>query len=107
MKHVSDTFIEGILTVSKFILITIFLATSFFSTHAQTSITSEGTDSLLFYTAGNKNMVLTHDGKLRLGTLLNPNPSAILQLNSTTGGLLIPRMTSVQRDGFTNATDAT
>ena len=107
MKHVSDTFIEGILTVSKFILITIFLVTSFFSTHAQTSITSEGTDSLLFYTAGNKNMVLTHDGKLRLGTLLNPNPSAILQLNSTTGGLLIPRMTSVQRDGFTNATDAT
>ncbi|MBT6747201.1 MAG: hypothetical protein HOB26_11650 [Flavobacteriales bacterium] len=86
---------------------TIVLAISFISTHAQTSITSEGTDSLLFYTAGNKNMVLTHDGKLRLGTLLNPNPSAILQLNSTTGGLLIPRMTTVQRDGFTNATDAT
>jgi len=85
----------------------IIMATSFIRLHAQTSITSEGTDSLLFYTAGNKNMVLTHDGKLRLGTLLNPNPSAILQLNSTTGGLLIPRMTTVQRDGFINATDAT
>ncbi|MBL4625915.1 MAG: hypothetical protein JKY42_12365, partial [Flavobacteriales bacterium] len=73
-----------------------------FSYGQQTGVNSAGTDSLLFFNNGTKSMVLTHDGKLRIGDIKNPNPSAILQLNSTTGGLLIPRMTTLQRDALIN-----
>lgn len=41
------------------------------------------------------------DGSLGVGTL-NPDPSALLELNSTTQGVLLPRMNSAQRDGIVN-----
>ncbi|MCX7697570.1 MAG: hypothetical protein N2Z72_07765, partial [Bacteroidales bacterium] len=35
-------------------------------------------------------------------SVIVPDPSAILELRSTTGGLLIPRMTTAQRNAITN-----
>ncbi|MGE3799451.1 MAG: hypothetical protein AB7H80_00360 [Candidatus Kapaibacterium sp.] len=41
------------------------------------------------------------NGDVGIGTN-NPDPSALLDLVSTTGGLLVPRMTSAQRDAIEN-----
>ncbi len=45
--------------------------------------------------------VTDDEGKVGIGTNV-PDPSAILDLTSTTGGLLIPRMTSAERDLIPN-----
>jgi len=58
---------------------------------------------LLFYTNGvswGTKMILTYDGKLAVGTT-SPVTSAKLQLDSTTGALLLTRMTTTQRDALT------
>ena len=39
-------------------------------------------------------------GLLGFGTTAALNPRAVLELKSTTGALLVPRMTTTQRDAF-------
>ncbi|KXK56556.1 MAG: hypothetical protein UZ07_CHB004001393, partial [Chlorobi bacterium OLB7] len=39
------------------------------------------------------------NGHMGIGTL-SPDPAAILDLTSTTAGLLVPRMTTAQRDAI-------
>jgi len=46
-------------------------------------------------------MEIDRDGKVGIGT--SPSDSALLDLSSTTGALLIPRMTTTQRDALTAA----
>lgn len=41
---------------------------------------------------------------VRIGDAQPPNPAAVLDINSTTKGLLIPRMTMAQRNGLTSLT---
>ena len=68
---------------------------------AQTNISQEGTDSTMFFNNGLKTMVLDPNGALRLGNVGAINGAALLQLNSTSKGLLIPRMTTAQRNAIT------
>ena len=78
-------------------LLMVFIGVNTFGQSA--GINSNGADSLLFFSGGTKTMVLGANGELRVGpNLPSSNPSAILELNSTTGGLLIPRMTTGERD---------
>lgn len=66
------------------------------------AVDGEDTDisiNLLPKNAGRINVLsdMNISGTLGLGTLIPPNPSAILELNSTTKGFLLPRMTSTER----------
>lgn len=65
-----------------------------------------GTDWWNVFTQTNKivlanSLWLNHSGNAALGTS-NPHTLAILELNSTEKGLLIPRMTTTQRDAITS-----
>lgn len=59
---------------------------------AQTGIQQEGTDSLLFYSGGNKLVTISPDGQFRFGNTGPFNSNAVLQLNSNTKGVLLPRV---------------
>ena len=59
------------------------------------------TSNHVFYAANNELMRLTGTGKLGIGTA-TPDPSAQLDVTSTTGGVLLPRMTTAQRDAIAN-----
>lgn len=54
-----------------------------------------GTD--LTFASGSEKMRITSDGKLGLGTA---SPKAMIDLTSTTSGILIPRMTTAERDAI-------
>lgn len=86
--------------VKKLIYFILFLLTQA-TVFSQTTITSEGTDSLMFFTNGNKSLVVSPSGKIRMGTVKNMSSSAVLQINSTTGGILIPRLNTTQRNAMT------
>lgn len=62
-------------------------------------IIDSGSDSLLFFTDGNKSMVLSPDTSLRVGGAQFES-SAILELNSSNKGVVIPRLTTAQRDAI-------
>lgn len=61
--------------------------------------------ALEFYTSQNntdvRRMTIDHNGNVGIGTA---NPSAPLDISSTTGGLIIPRMTTAQRNAITSPT---
>lgn len=57
------------------------------------------TRPLIFRTNGVERMRLTEGGTLGVGTP-NPDPSAVADFSSTSGGVLIPRVTTAQRDGI-------
>jgi len=61
---------------------------------------------LLFQTYDNTVYVdalaVTHDGKVGIGTT---SPSAPLEVSSTTGGVIMPRMTTAQRNAIASPTD--
>ena len=75
----------------------------------------EGSDidvsGLAFYTKNNplsnanlnESMRLTNDSRVRMGAPGVPTTSAVLDLVSTTGALLVSRMTTAQRDNLTAA----
>ena len=56
---------------------------------------------LRFKTNNNDAMTIAADGDIGIGTN-TPEPSAQLDINSTSGGVLLPRMTTVQRDAIVN-----
>ena len=55
--------------------------------------------TVTFDTAGSEKMRLTTDGKLGIGTT-SPDISSIVDIVSTTAGVLFPRMTTDQRDAI-------
>lgn len=58
-------------------------------------------DLIRFDTDGQQRMVLDKNGNLGLGTD-GPHSSALLELNSTDRALLLPRLTTAQRDALPN-----
>lgn len=72
-----------------------------FQTSALNGFWIESTTVIAFYTGGtNERMCITSGGQVGIGTN-NPVASALLDLTSTTGGLLLPRMTTTQRNALT------
>ncbi|MCC7050566.1 MAG: hypothetical protein IT239_02145, partial [Bacteroidia bacterium] len=84
----------------KYFLLPILLLFFGSATLAQTNIISSGTDSLMFKNQGIKSMVIAPDGTVRIGTVKAMDNSALLQINSNTKGLLIPSLTTAQRDAI-------
>jgi len=66
-----------------------------------TNITTNENSSISFTTAGTERMILTDSGQLALGEG-TADPSAILDISTTTQGMLPPRLTSTQRDNISN-----
>jgi len=66
-----------------------------------TNITTNENSSISFTTAGTERMILTDSGQLALGEG-TADPSAILDISTTTQGVLPPRLTSTQRDNISN-----
>lgn len=67
---------------------------------AQTGISQKGTDSLMFFNQGQKTMVLSPNNRVRIGGSDFTSTSTILELNSTDKGILLPRLTTVERDAI-------
>jgi len=84
----------------KYLLSSILLLFFGSATLAQTNIISSGTDSLMFKNQGVKSMVIAPDGTVRIGTVKAMDNSALLQINSSTKGLLIPGLTTAQRNAI-------
>ncbi|MCU0388461.1 MAG: hypothetical protein MUE71_07635, partial [Chitinophagaceae bacterium] len=56
---------------------------------------------IYFITNATKQMVITPEGRIAIGTnALNPNNNSVLDIQGTNGGLLIPRLTTAQRDAI-------
>ena len=66
-----------------------------------TNITTNENSSISFTTAGTERMILTDSGQLALGEG-TADPSAILDISTTTQGVLPPRLTTAQRDNISN-----
>ena len=66
-----------------------------------TNITANENSSISFTTNGSTSMILTDSGQLALGEG-TADPSAILDISTTTQGVLPPRLTSTQRDNISN-----
>jgi len=66
-----------------------------------TNITANENSSISFTTAGTERMILTDSGQLALGEGM-ADPSAILDISTTTQGVLPPRLTTAQRDNISN-----
>ena len=66
-----------------------------------TNITANEDSSISFTTAGTERMILTDSGQLALGEG-TADPSAILDISTTTQGVLPPRLTTAQRDNISN-----
>ncbi len=64
---------------------------------ADTNNTDE--DTLRFFTRGVERMTITPGGKIGIGTNA-PNASSILDLSTTTAGLLFPRLTTIEKDAI-------
>ena len=59
-------------------------------------------DPINFYTGfGTNRLSITNDGNIGMGTI-SPNASALLDMTSTTQGLLPPRMTTTQKNAITS-----
>jgi hypothetical protein len=56
--------------------------------------------TIQFYTSSLEKMRIDASGRVGIGTT-SPNTSSILDLSSTSGALIVPRMTSTQRDNLT------
>lgn len=72
---------------------------------ADAYISNEDTGKLIFQTGPSvggtvDRAAITNDGRIGVGTI-SPATSALLELASTTGALLIPRMTTTQRNALT------
>lgn len=90
------------LSHSIFLFLLLFLAVGTHVVFGQTAIVNQATDSLVFLNNGNKSMVVSPQGQVRLGEVGSVLGSALFQMNSTSKGLLIPRMNSTQRDGISS-----
>lgn len=62
-------------------------------------------DTIRFDTVGEERMVINSAGSVGIGTT-TPNTNAILDVSSTTKGVLIPRMTTAERTGIAGGTPA-
>jgi hypothetical protein len=62
-------------------------------------ITVVSNDPLALFTNNNETMRITSAGNVGIGTS-SPDASALLDVTSTVGGVLFPRMTSTQRDAI-------
>mgnify|MGYP005994597703 CR=1 FL=1 len=51
---------------------------------------------------GDVRLIIDEDGKIGIGTV---SPTAVLEVSSTTSGMIIPRMTTTQRDAISSPTD--
>ena len=60
---------------------------------------SSDEDKIRFDTAGTERMIISGDGNVGIGTS-SPSASALLELSSTSKGMLLPRMTTTQRDAI-------
>ena len=58
-------------------------------------------DKIRFDTAGTERMIISGDGNVGIGTS-TPSASSILELSSTSKGMLLPRMTTTQRDAISS-----
>jgi len=65
------------------------------------SALASGTNRWFLYGSGTA--VSAHAGAMTIGAAAAPTTSALLDLSSTTGALLVPRMTTAQRDALTAA----
>lgn len=59
-----------------------------------------------FWTEMNGNIINNNTASVGINTASTPDPSAILEIFSNTGGILIPRMTTVQRMAIANPANA-
>ena len=51
---------------------------------------------------GDVRLIIDEDGKIGIGTV---SPTAVLEVSSTTSGMIIPRMTTTQRDAISSPTN--
>lgn len=57
-------------------------------------------NSIRFVTEGAQRMVLNNEGELYIGPNFFPDPTAILEIESTTKGVVLPRMTTLEREAI-------
>ena len=60
---------------------------------------SSDEDKIRFDTAGTERMIISGDGNVGIGTS-SPSASSLVELSSTSKGMLLPRMTTTQRDAI-------
>lgn len=65
---------------------------------------AENEDKIRFDTNGVERMIISNTGNIGIGTE-TPDASALLELSSTTQGVLPPRMTNAQMNAIANPTD--
>jgi len=73
-----------------------------FTDDLDTGMFRPANNEIAFSTASNEVMRIDSDGKVGIGTL---SPSAPLEVVSTTGGVIMPRMNNSQRDAISSPTD--
>lgn len=59
-------------------------------------------NNVMFRAGSNTIMLITNDGNVGIGTV---SPSAPLEVSSTTGGVIMPRMTTTQMNAISSPTD--
>lgn len=70
------------------------------NTSQDIGLTSRGTGGRLFFASGNEiRMAIDSTGQVGIGTS-QPEKSSLLEINSTNKGMLMPRMTTAQRDAI-------
>lgn len=78
------------------------ISTSFSSTQTALTVTQNGTGDIINLKNSSATVfVITQDGRVGIGTA-SPDSSAALEISSTTGGFLPPRMTTAQRDAISS-----
>lgn len=72
--------------------------------NGQTNTAGKNSLAVHNLTGTSNSLIVTNDGKTAIGTA-TPDVSAKLDVSSTTGGVLLPRMTTTQRDAITTPAD--
>jgi hypothetical protein len=75
-----------------------------FSGDANTGIWSPAADTVAISTNGSERIRIVSDGRIGVGVSA-PASGAFFDVTSTSGGLIIPRMTTVQRDAISSPTN--
>lgn len=73
-----------------------------FKTSTSTNFGSDGSDNMFFQVAGGVKQILANANGVSVGANTTPAASAILDVVSSTKGMLIPRMTTVNRDAISS-----